>query len=135
MHELKGTSFSITTSREFDVAVEDSSKIQPKKVTSAIKKKGKDDGLRTKVLIEVNEDFHDATLIVSILESGMIEELVVCFEDKDNVIRELASRAIMQVASVERGREYIVTHKLVVPVAKLFEDDVVKIRQNAYLTL
>lgn len=80
------------------------------------------------MLIEVNEDFHDATLIVSVLESGIIEELIVCFEDKDNIIRELASRAIMQVASVERGREYIVTHKQVVQVAKLFEDDVVKIR-------
>lgn len=29
----------------------------------------------------------------------------------------------------------MVANKLVVPVAKLFEDDVVKIRQNAYLTL
>ena len=43
----------------------------------------------------MNEDFHDATLIVSVLESGIIEELIVCFDDKDNIIRELASRAIM----------------------------------------
>jgi len=65
----------------------------------------------------------------------MIEELIVCFEDKDDVIWELASRAIMQVASVERGRDYIVTNKLVIPIAKLFEDDVVKIRSNAYFTM
>jgi len=41
----------------------------------------------------------------------------------------------MQVASVERGRDYIVTNKLVIPIAKLFEDDVVKIRSNAYFTM
>jgi len=34
-------------------------------------------------------------MIVSILKSGIIEELVVCFEDEDDVIRELASRAII----------------------------------------
>ncbi len=95
VHELKGSNFTIYTSWEYDVAVEDPSLPAPKKSLSIIKKKGKDNGLRTKVLIEVNEDFHDATLIVSILDSGMIEELIVCFEDKDDVIRELASRAIM----------------------------------------
>lgn len=95
VHELWGINFSITTEREFDVPVEDPSRPAPKKVTSMIKKKGKDDGLWTKVLIEVNEDFHDATLLVSVLESGMIEELINCFEDKDNIIWELASRAIM----------------------------------------
>jgi len=41
----------------------------------------------------------------------------------------------MQVAHVERGREYIVTHKIIVNVVKLFEDQVVKIRSNAYITL
>lgn len=86
VHELRGINFSITTEREFDVPVEDPSRPAPKKVTSMIKKKGKDDGLRTKVLIEVNEDFHDATLLVSVLESGMIEELINCFEDKDSII-------------------------------------------------
>ena len=41
----------------------------------------------------------------------------------------------MQVASVEKGREYIVKNKYVINIAKLFEDNVVKIRSNAYHTL
>lgn len=65
----------------------------------------------------------------------MIEQLVKCFKDSDETIRELASRGIMQVACVERGREYIVKHWIVTDVAALFEDQVVKIRSNAYHTL
>ena len=41
----------------------------------------------------------------------------------------------MQVAHVERGRDYIIAHNLIVNVVKLFEDRVVKIRSNAYITL
>jgi len=52
----------------------------------------------------------------------MIEQLVKCFKDSDETIRELASRGIMQVACVERGREYIVKHRIVTDVAALFED-------------
>jgi hypothetical protein len=39
--------------------------IKPKKVTTMIKKKLHDKGLRTKVLVEVNEDYHDATIVFS----------------------------------------------------------------------
>lgn len=65
----------------------------------------------------------------------MIEELVKCFKEENDTIRELASSAIMKVANVERGREYIVENKIIVDVTKLFEDDIVGIRSNAYHTL
>ena len=65
----------------------------------------------------------------------MIEQLITCFSYHDKTIRELASRAIMQVAHVEKGRDYIVTHNLIPHVVKLFEDPVIKIRSNAYTTL
>jgi hypothetical protein len=100
-----------------------------------VKEGGRDDSLRTKVLLEVNEDYHDAQKVSSTLDSGMIGQLVLCFSDPDVVIRELASRAIMQVAKVERGREYLVRKKIVVDVSRLFEDDDVKIRWNAYHTM
>lgn len=134
VHELEGTFHCITTQWEFDDAVDDGSK-KPKKVTTLVKKKLYDNGLRTKVLMEVNEDYHDAAVVSNSLESGMIEQLIVCFGDEDNTIWELASRAIMQVAHVERGRDYIIAHNLIVNVVKLFEDRVVKIRSNAYITL
>lgn len=56
---------------------------------------GKDDVLRTKVLIEINEDFHQADKINIALKTTVLEELVKCFVEKDNVIRELASRAVL----------------------------------------
>jgi hypothetical protein len=56
---------------------------------------GKDDILKTKVLIEINEDFHSADKINFALESNILHELVACFTFKDNIIRELASRAVL----------------------------------------
>lgn len=41
----------------------------------------------------------------------------------------------MQVARVERGRDFLVEQKIVQDVAKLFEDDEIQIRSNAYYTL
>jgi hypothetical protein len=54
-----------------------------------------DDVLRTKVLIEINEDFHQADKINFALKSSILTELVKCFKEEDNVIRELASRAVL----------------------------------------
>ena len=65
----------------------------------------------------------------------MIEQLVKCFQSDNDTLRQLASSAVMKVANVEKGREYIVENKIIVDITKLFEDDVVAIRSNAYHTL
>lgn len=93
---------------------------------------GSDDILRTKVLTEINEDFHQADKINSALESNILFELVKCFSEGDAVIRELASRAVLQVARTEKGRKTIVQAKLVPDIRRLFDDAVVQIRDNAY---
>jgi len=51
--------------------------------------------LKTKVLIEINEDFHQADKINFALESTILHELVKCFTKEDAVIRELAIRAVL----------------------------------------
>jgi len=56
---------------------------------------GKDDVLRRKVLIEINEDFHQADKLNFALQSTILKQLVKCFSESDNVIRELASRAVL----------------------------------------
>ena len=106
-----------------------------KDVTTQLKPGEFNHELRKKVLIEINEDFSDAEWVNICLKSGMIEELVGCFTDDAVVSRELASWAIMQVALVEQGWQYIIDHKIVVEVAKLFEDEDTQIRANAYKTL
>jgi len=70
---------------------------------------GRDDILRTKVLIEINEDFHQADKLNFALESQILKQLVKCFHEKDTVIRELASGAILKVACTEKGREVLVS--------------------------
>jgi len=57
---------------------------------------------------------------------------VKCFTERDPVIRELASQAVLKVANTEKGREILVTQQIVRDVRRLFDDGVVKIRQNAY---
>lgn len=68
----------------------------------------KDDVLRTKVLKEVNEDFHQADKLNYALKSEILYQLVQCFEEENSEIRELASRAILKVANTEMGRVTLV---------------------------
>lgn len=72
-----------------------------------------DDVLRTKVLKEINEDFSDAQRINVALESNILTELIKCFKEEDTVIRELASRAVIQIAKTEKGREILIERKLI----------------------
>lgn len=65
---------------------------------------GDDTILRTKCLKEVNEDFHQGDKLNFALDSELLPELVKCFDEDEEVIRELASRAITLVAATEKGR-------------------------------
>lgn len=97
-----------------------------------------DNVLRTKILIEVNQDFHQGDNVFKALESEsepwLLTELFSCFEEEDSTIRELASQAIVKVASTQAGREILCEDEsgLLLNIRKLFDDDVVKIRANAY---
>ena len=67
-----------------------------------------DDVLRKKVLIEINEDFHQADKLNFAIDSGILMQLVYCCRDKDDTLRELASRAILKIANTEKGRVTLV---------------------------
>lgn len=58
-----------------------------------------------------------------------------CFKEKDDEIRELASRAILKVANTEKGRETLIEKKTVPYIKALFDDSEVEIRNNAYVSL
>lgn len=95
-----------------------------------------DNVLRTKILVEVNEDFHQCDKLNISLDSDLPDQLIKCFSEKDHdEIRELASRAIRKVACSERGREFLVERELVVDIMKLIDDKEVAIRSNAYHAL
>lgn len=92
-----------------------------------------DNVLRTKILIEINEDFHDGGKTDTAIDTdGFLTEIIKCFEEQDVTIRELASRAIIKVASTEKGRDILVSDDLVTKIRELFDDKVVAIRANAY---
>lgn len=93
---------------------------------------GEDNVLRTKILKEVNEDFHQGDKLNFALDSDILLELVRCFEEDDEVIRELGSRAIIKVAGTEKGRIILIEDEIIPKIRDLFNDKVVKIRANAY---
>ena len=63
---------------------------------------GEDNVLRTKILKEINEDFHQGDkLNFALNSSDILFELVNCFEEEDATIRELASRAIIKCCGTE----------------------------------
>ena len=69
------------------------------------------------------------------LDAKILEELVKSFKEKDNVIRELASRAVLKIACTENGRETLIKQKTVADIKGLFDDSDVKIRNNSYVSL
>jgi hypothetical protein len=69
---------------------------------------GEDNVLRTKVLVEINEDFHQADKVNVALNANILSQLIKCFKEADDTIRELASRAIVKVACTEQGREILI---------------------------
>ena len=84
---------------------------------------GDDPVLRTKILIEVNEDFHQGDKLNLALEnSDILIELEKCFQQEDNVIRELASRAVIKVAGTELGRRILCEDDMIPSIRKLFDD-------------
>jgi hypothetical protein len=83
-----------------------------------------DDVLRKKVLIEINEDFHQADKMNFALESDILTNLINCFKDKNTEIRELAARAVLKVTNTEMGRVIFVTNSLIEVTAALFNDPV-----------
>ena len=93
---------------------------------------GEDNVLRTKILIEINNDFHQGDKLNVALESDILTELVRCFDDEDDIIRELASRAIIKSAGTETGRFVLIRDEYVPRIRDLFDDKVVQIRANAY---
>ena len=94
---------------------------------------GEDNVLRTKILKEVNEDFHQGDKLNFALDSEvLLLELVRCFEEDDEVIRELGARAIIKVAGTEKGRIILIEDEIIPKIRDLFNDNVVKIRANAY---
>ena len=94
---------------------------------------GEDNVLRTKILKEINEDFHQGDKLNSAFNSSdLLFELVNCFEEEDVTIRELASRAIIKCCGTEQSRYIIVTEEIIPKIRFLFDDKVVDIRANAY---
>ena len=100
---------------------------------------GTDDNvLRTKILVEINEDFHDASKVNQAIEPKFegegeeaielpttLNELVRCFEEEDETIRELASRAIIKVANTEKGRQTLIELEIIPMIKDLFNDEVI----------
>lgn len=93
---------------------------------------GTDNVLRTKILKEINEDFHRGDVLNEALESEILYELVRCFKEKDETIRELASRAFIKIANTEKGRYILIEEEIIPQIRELFDDSVVEIRSNAY---
>lgn len=87
------------------------------------------------MLVEINEDFHNAEKVNFALESTILQELLVHFSKKEDEIRELASRAALKIACTEKGRKMMVERKIVPEVRKLFDDFEKQIRWNAYVCL
>jgi len=94
---------------------------------------GDDNNLRTKILKEINEDFHDGGKLNFALDSSdILLELVNCFEEQDEPIRELSSRAIIKVCCTQQCRQIVVEDEIIPKIRFLFDDQITQIRANAY---
>ena len=97
--------------------------------------KATDQVLRKKILVEINEDFHQADKLNEALDSGILMCLVYCCRETDDAIRTLASSAVLKISNTEKGRVTLVSSRSLAIVANLFDDAVTQIRYNAYTCL
>lgn len=74
------------------------------------------------MLVEINEDFHQSDNVNDALKAKVLVDLIKCFKESDDVIRELASRAVLKVATTEHGRETLIHEKIVPEIKTLFDD-------------
>ena len=58
-----------------------------------------------------------------------------CFKESDATIRELAARAVLQIACTEKGRTTLIANRIIPDIRRLFDDSEIKIRNNAYVCL
>ena len=72
------------------------------------------------MLIETNEDFHQADNVNDALNTDILVEFIRACEDEDDTIRELASRTLVSIANSSLGREILVRNKLLQHVSALF---------------
>lgn len=87
--------------------------------------KYKDDVLKLKVLVEVNEDFRDMTKVIKAINtSDIIHVLITHLENSNNEIRLLASKSFIEICSCWRGRELIIENDYIKKISKLVDDDV-----------
>ncbi|EGR29633.1 rtdr1-prov protein, putative [Ichthyophthirius multifiliis] len=91
------------------------------------------DILKLKILTEINEDFRRSDFInLALLSSDILEVLIKHFQDKSQNIRELASRSIVQVCSLNYGRDRIIEKAHIHNICSLIDDNVSQIRTNSY---
>jgi len=94
------------------------------------------DILKLKTLEEINEDFRRSDFInLALMSSDLLSVLVDHLRDKTDSIRELASRAIVQVCSLKFGRDKIMEKAYIHHIAELIDDPQASIRTNAYLAM
>lgn len=106
---LPGALFPSLTATECTVSTPflfDSDLVATEKLTRQMS--STDNVLRTKILREINEEFHQGDKLNAALDnSDILEELIKCFVEDDATIRELASRAVIKVAGTEKGRSML----------------------------
>jgi len=95
----------------------------------------KDNILRTKVFIEINEDMRHLTKVVEITRSTLPAEIRRALKDPNHTIRELASRAFIGPTFVVEGQRFLISKGIVQEISELFDDKIEKIRNNAYQCL
>lgn len=95
-----------------------------------------DDILKLKNLQELNEDVRDMTKIIKLINtSDTLHVLIYHLDSTNDDIRTLASKALIEICHVYRGREQIIENNYIKAVARLSDDFIPQIRFNCYKSL
>uniref|UniRef100_H2Y5I1 Condensin complex subunit 1 C-terminal domain-containing protein n=1 Tax=Ciona savignyi TaxID=51511 RepID=H2Y5I1_CIOSA len=90
---------------------------------------------RQRALMTLCDLVHDPEKVYEAIGVGCIESLKKLLNDKDSTVRHKATEVLYIMATHNVGRNAFLEYKVILPVAKLFDDEVEIVRKNSHLAL
>eukprot|EP00794_Sanderia_malayensis_P016651 gene16651-18341_t len=88
--------------------------------------------IKQRALVALCEVLHDPEKISESIRVGIVESLKTLLNDKDPTVRIKTTEALYIMAGHAIGRDAIINQKVIVPLSKLFKDEVYKARIQSH---
>ncbi|XP_071795758.1 radial spoke head 14 homolog [Asterias amurensis] len=90
---------------------------------------------RQRALMTLCDYLHDPEHIAEALRVGVAESLKNLLTDQDGTVRHKATEVLYIIAGHNIGRDAFLEHSIIIPLSRLFNDDLDIVRRNAHMAI